>query len=458
MATIYTDIPLNTQTSTNIRVMELLQQTTEFEGQAKDIACKVYVIPADSSVSYTAVSYMWGDATETVDILMNEKPFPVTTNLFELLKELAAQKFYGLLWIDAICINQASVLERNHQVAIMGSIYSRASKVLVWLGPPTANMSQSLLFFEELYSTSLDWLAVHAPDSGSKIPLEGILEICKHPYWNRAWIVQEVVLSPVVWIYSGSCYTTLTRFVEQCNTLGEGSLATTSLVRQILKSRVFEVFAIREKWLSPRRTYYNPLTGFEMLDCADVRDRVYAMISLMDPNIGLIPDYNLNNVELFSHVIEQISSTIPVIGNNQELITTSTLHIKLGIDPEEHWPALQTAWKSKGTCRYSYLSTSNDMTKPPRVQLNFVQTAKDIKFSQMPNFGTKHCQSYFNFAMSQVLWDLEIEPPRLTWPEQDRLEQRIERDAVLKRMIGRKTANLMSPSERRLRKADVPIH
>jgi hypothetical protein len=42
--------------------------------------------------------------------------------------------FTGYLWIDAISINQETLEERNHQVGIMGEIYSRAECVIIWLG------------------------------------------------------------------------------------------------------------------------------------------------------------------------------------------------------------------------------------------------------------------------------------------------------------------------------------
>ena len=35
---------------------------------------------------------------------------------------------------DALCINQADVEERNHQVGLMEFVYRRAARVLVWLG------------------------------------------------------------------------------------------------------------------------------------------------------------------------------------------------------------------------------------------------------------------------------------------------------------------------------------
>ena len=37
------------------------------------------------------------------------------------------------IWIDAICIDQNNVLERNHQVRNMVRIYAQAEHVLIWL-------------------------------------------------------------------------------------------------------------------------------------------------------------------------------------------------------------------------------------------------------------------------------------------------------------------------------------
>lgn len=39
------------------------------------------------------------------------------------------------IWIDAICIEQENDIEKSTQVPHMGSIYSLASQVAVWLGP-----------------------------------------------------------------------------------------------------------------------------------------------------------------------------------------------------------------------------------------------------------------------------------------------------------------------------------
>ncbi|KAI9768262.1 MAG: hypothetical protein M1839_004156 [Geoglossum umbratile] len=65
---------------------------------------------------------------------MRRSPFHITHNLFLALKHLRLPYNERKLWIDAICINQEDVEERNQQVQIMQQIYWRARRVIVLLG------------------------------------------------------------------------------------------------------------------------------------------------------------------------------------------------------------------------------------------------------------------------------------------------------------------------------------
>lgn len=83
---------------------------------------------------YQALSYVWGDSSEKASIRVNGKPFEVTKNLFAALKRLRRRTFSILLWVDAICINQDNIPERNFQVQLMKQVYMHAERVLIWLG------------------------------------------------------------------------------------------------------------------------------------------------------------------------------------------------------------------------------------------------------------------------------------------------------------------------------------
>lgn len=60
--------------------------------------------------------------------------YRVSRNLHDLVTRLIAGGTSERLWIDALCINQADLVERSAQVGMMGNIYRSASNVLVWLG------------------------------------------------------------------------------------------------------------------------------------------------------------------------------------------------------------------------------------------------------------------------------------------------------------------------------------
>ncbi|KAF2240619.1 HET-domain-containing protein, partial [Trematosphaeria pertusa] len=84
--------------------------------------------------TYKCLSYMWGDATESHEVLMNGSTSPIRKNLHDFL-EMARVRFPNeKLWIDALCINQSDNAERGHQIQRMGDIYRGASEVLAWLG------------------------------------------------------------------------------------------------------------------------------------------------------------------------------------------------------------------------------------------------------------------------------------------------------------------------------------
>ena len=111
-----------------IRVLELLPESTE-EGL---ISCKLKCV--ELSNTHTAVSYTWGPENPQYTILVNGKLIKIRQNLYQFL-DIARKRHHSTpLWVDAVCINQHSVAERNQQVTHMAEIFTRAKLLLVWLG------------------------------------------------------------------------------------------------------------------------------------------------------------------------------------------------------------------------------------------------------------------------------------------------------------------------------------
>ncbi|KAK5656735.1 hypothetical protein OQA88_4283 [Cercophora sp. LCS_1] len=84
-------------------------------------------------------------------ILLDQVPAAVTKNLFEALKGLSRELLEPLeIWMDAVCINQNNVDERNEQVRLVGDIYEGASKAFIWLGGEDADGALAMDLLQRL--------------------------------------------------------------------------------------------------------------------------------------------------------------------------------------------------------------------------------------------------------------------------------------------------------------------
>jgi len=97
------------------------------------IECSFITTPIDEAPPYEALSYCWGDPSDTEPIVLSKSQFSATKNLASALRHLRLPDKQRLMWIDSICINQADNKERNHQVRQMQRIY-RPSRRLAWRG------------------------------------------------------------------------------------------------------------------------------------------------------------------------------------------------------------------------------------------------------------------------------------------------------------------------------------
>ncbi|PVH77983.1 HET-domain-containing protein [Cadophora sp. DSE1049] len=127
-----------------IRLLFLQPRTS---GEA--VACNIKHVKRSRKPHYEALSYMWGP-DDIMNIEINGRDTEVRQNLWQALYYLRYDNAPRILWVDAISINQGDVKERNHQVEMMGQIYARAWRVVVWLGEPSSPMMQAMKFFGEM--------------------------------------------------------------------------------------------------------------------------------------------------------------------------------------------------------------------------------------------------------------------------------------------------------------------
>jgi hypothetical protein len=97
-------------------------------------------------------------------IYVNDKALYVRQNLWDFLQCARRNKLASYLWIDALCIDQKQLHQRNHQVWMMGYMYSQAERMIVWLGAVSERVEYAT---EELRTNHLvSWGAALSAEAG----------------------------------------------------------------------------------------------------------------------------------------------------------------------------------------------------------------------------------------------------------------------------------------------------
>lgn len=183
---------------THVRLLRVTAvNPREVEGHFKSVA--VDQLP---TTSYSALSYTWGTANTEHDvhrISLCGQEFFIRDNLWKFFIKTRERWQGRLLYIDAISIDQRDVCERSDQVKLMPEIYAHADRVYAWLGCPYENEHEKEL---EAFSHCL------AQDklgrSWSPDAIFGLAHLCSRTYWTRLWIVQELLLAGNITILYGS--------------------------------------------------------------------------------------------------------------------------------------------------------------------------------------------------------------------------------------------------------------
>ena len=123
----YNYTPLDTDRGT-IRVLQLSPDKS-----SEGLRCRMREITM-TSASYEALSYTWDSKLPYRCIEVDGRCVIVGNNLFNALFHLRFTDRPRVLWINAICIHQEDIFERDRQVVLMKDIYNHAERVVVWLG------------------------------------------------------------------------------------------------------------------------------------------------------------------------------------------------------------------------------------------------------------------------------------------------------------------------------------
>ncbi|KAL6363072.1 hypothetical protein LRP88_02474 [Fusarium phalaenopsidis] len=180
----------------------------------------IHRVLADSDEEYQALSYVWGDISSSLAPHVIETPegaLQISFSLHSALRAIRDQTADTMLWIDAICINQASVTEKAIQIRLLSTIFQSATQVVAWLGPEDQSQNGDIVI-ENLKSitnfarqsestywcTFLDSIKAKNESRGGNIDACADLDaFLARPWFKRVWIVQELVLPNKVTLVCG---------------------------------------------------------------------------------------------------------------------------------------------------------------------------------------------------------------------------------------------------------------
>lgn len=87
------------------------------------VSIKNELLDIEDPLTYSALSYVWGDPSRTTTISCDGASMQITTTLDAALRRIISTNPHGLVWIDQICINQEDLDERAEQVKMMNTIF-----------------------------------------------------------------------------------------------------------------------------------------------------------------------------------------------------------------------------------------------------------------------------------------------------------------------------------------------
>ena len=180
----------------------------------------IHVPLDDLPVPYKTFSYTWGDpAPCSMMFLSKDYYIAITKSVEELLVYVAEKEMLEYFWVDALCICQTDLEEKCSQVRMMGEIYASAASVIISLGSPSSDSNTAMLFIPALYDASQ-----RSKDLGKPATIDTFINPAKEDkecYWlsekwialynllerawfQRVWVVQEVVMSAEVILICGN--------------------------------------------------------------------------------------------------------------------------------------------------------------------------------------------------------------------------------------------------------------
>lgn len=311
--------------------------------KSNKIQCSLIEVDINDPPPYRALSYCWGSSVKGHSIILTHGAdagtmIPITKSAFDALIDLTPLEQSCYLWIDAICIDQTSIPEKNLQIPLMSKIYGTAKEVVVHLGTsPDAALAAtfiSRIYFHEQLKNNSEVTALLAEDKydpgallgnsvlsfrHDRLSLQAWIAFQGNSYWSRAWVIQEcVVAKRIVAIYSG-VYIAWSLIMFSAGMLSEVapirirvqdeslSEVATDLASPGLQM-MMKLMGLRLEYAQNGRSHslVEVVTEYRNSKATEGQDKVFALLGLSKDleTFPLTPDYSKNVQEVFGCVVK----------------------------------------------------------------------------------------------------------------------------------------------------------
>lgn len=325
------------------------------------IECRMFPVSLEDEPSYEALSYTWGDVSTTTKIWINNVVKDVTLNLAGALANLRYPTSSRVLWVDAVCINQEDLQERNHQVRQMTHIYSKGNQTTVWLGGQKGTPNRRpgmealqllsrfgvVIFTQRLHEAypyvakqeRPPWITnqkeefksfamtVQLIKSLRSLQHLSVIEfLSKLPWWRRGWVLQEVVVARKVvvvfgtatcdWEHLAAVFKLLSQYKDENVDLLSASMTggsvestTESPAHKKLDYQIVTMNDLREMRAQQKQVTLCDVIYLQRHSlCTVPVDKVYSILGLLSrqDRSSVLLDYQRKDVEIFRNVTQFI--------------------------------------------------------------------------------------------------------------------------------------------------------
>ncbi|PSN59780.1 HET-domain-containing protein [Corynespora cassiicola Philippines] len=297
----YTYRSLNYELGQEIRLIVLLSGNHQ-----EPLLCEIVHANLLDKPKFEALSYTWADEygdgsiRGEITCVPCHRVIRLTANCENALRRLRLRTKSRTIWVDAVCIDQNNIKERNHQVRQMCSIYASAQQVVIYLSNPftdeakvAKHLSKSCIIREQGTLINVA-MPEEFSDRGLRISMASFLS---QRCFDRVWVLQEVALAKKATII-GVGYT-LDWAIFSAERLRKAKIPCQNLSGTTPAVLYFENELYKK---APR--LIDLLHAARNSKCQDPRDKVFALLSIAtDPWLAKIDiDYAKSVDWIYMHI------------------------------------------------------------------------------------------------------------------------------------------------------------